>query len=340
MDKEKREALITEFNVDNAMATNQGVFGLPFGFDESEIILYPVPWEVTVSYRTGTAAGPMHLYEASPQIELLDPYMGEPWKKGLFWFDAHITEILRLNNNVRPIAMQYLTAIQQGAEVSADIVEHINHTCAEVKEMIKNVASSLLQDGRKMAIVGGDHSTPLGLIEALADQHGAFGILQIDAHPDLREAYEGFTYSHASIMHNALQYHEGITLTQVGIRDYSPAEWQRMQDDERIHPFCQKDWTMKQLEGTSWKEWVQQIVGTLPEKVYISFDVDGLDPALCPATGTPVPDGLQFDQIAYLLQAIQDSGKQVIGFDLCETGNAEWDGIVSSRLLYKLCGLL
>lgn len=339
MDRDKRDARVDQFDADNSYQTNAGIFGLPFEFEEAEIVLYPVPWETTVSYRTGTAAGPMHLYEASSQIDLYDHQFGEIWKKGIFWFDAHLPEILRLNNNVRPIAQQYLTALQQGVEASEDIANHINATCAEVKETVKNVCVSLLEDDRKIGLVGGDHSTPQGYLEALSDKHGAFGVLQIDAHCDLRKAYEGFTYSHASIFYNMLEYNQELKLTQVGIRDYCLEEKALIDSDNRITTFFDQDIKNSAYSGKLWADVVKEVINTLPEKVYISLDVDGLQPDLCPNTGTPVPGGLTFEELAFLLQEVKESGKEVIGFDLSETGAAQWDGIVSSRLLYKLCGL-
>lgn len=338
--EEKRKQVVDLFDPDNSVATNTGIFGLPFGFDESEIMLYPVPWEATVSFRSGTASGPIHIYEASSQIDLFDHHFGEVWKKGIYWFDAHISEILRLNNNIRPIAQQYITAIEQGINVAQDILDHLNNTCHELKEMVKNVCTSFLADNRKVGIVGGDHSTPQGYLEALSDKHGEFGILQIDAHADLREAYEGFTYSHASIFHNILAYNEKLNLVQVGVRDYSAGERKRIEESENITTFFDADLQAERFEGKTWQQQCNAIINALPQKVYVSFDIDGLTPDCCPETGTPVPGGLSFVQVGYLLNALKEHKKEIIGFDLSETGAAQWDGIVSSRLLYKLCGLL
>lgn len=339
MDKEKRENTIHNFNPDNSIATNAGVFGLPFEFDESEVILYPVPWEVTVSYKDGTANGPYQIFQASPQLDLYDQHFGEVWKKGIHMLNAHVGDIAKLNGNLRPIAKQYIESLEQGGPENPDVLNHVNEACFHLKDTVKNVCASLMEEGHKIGLIGGDHSTPLGYIEALADKHESFGILQIDAHADLRNAYEGFTYSHASIMHNALAYSDNISLVQVGIRDYSKGEKERIDSDARITTFFDADMKSAEFIGKTWSEQVDEIISALPEKVYISFDADGLNPELCPATGTPVPGGLSFDQAAYILIKLKESGKQVIGFDLNETGNAEWDGTVSARLVYKMCGL-
>ena len=131
------------------------------------------------------------------------------------------------------------------------------------------------------------------LRKAIAEKFGDFGILQIDAHCDLREAYEGFVYSHASIMYNALEEIPAITrLVQVGIRDYCEEEWEYIrQSNGRIVTYFDKDIKERQYEGDNWKAIADEIIQQLPEKVYLSFDIDGLDPKLCPNTGTPVQGG-------------------------------------------------
>lgn len=340
MDKEKRDALIERFDPDNSVATNAGVFGLPFELEESEIVLYPVPWEVTASYREGTANAPYQIFQASSQLDLYDHDFGEVWKKGIHMLNAHVGDIAKLNANLRPIAKKHIDALEQGAEAAQEVLNHVNEACFHLNDTVKNVCASLMEQEHKIGLVGGDHSAPLGYMEALSAKYGAFGILQIDAHCDLREAYEGFTLSHASVMHNILAHNEEIELVQVGVRDYSKGEKNRIDTDSRITTFFDADMKKELLSGSTWATQVERIITALPSKVYISFDVDGLSPNLCPLTGTPVPGGLSFDQVNYLLVQLKESGKEVIGFDLSEVGNAQWDGIVGARLLYKLCGLL
>ena len=202
--------------------------------------------------------------------------------------------------------------------------------------------ASLLDEGKIVGLIGGDHSTPLGFIQTLADRHDSFGILQIDAHMDLREAYEGFTYSHASIFHNALQLPSVKKLVQVGIRDFCDAEFERSQSDTRIDTHTMGMIRGKKFDGINWSSYVDQLVESLPEKVYISFDIDGLDPNFCPNTGTPVPGGLDFYEATFLIKKIVAAKKEIIGFDLSEVaglGN-DWDGNVGARILYKLCGAI
>ena len=182
------------------------------------------------------------------------------------------------------------------------------------------------------------------LLKAIAEKHGDFGILQIDAHCDLRKAYENFKYSHASIMYNALEEITQITkLVQVGIRDYSEMEFDYIKNsNERVITFFDKDIKEKIFEGAPWKQITDEIVNKLPQKVYISFDIDGLDPKLCPNTGTPVQGGFETEQIFYLFKKVLQSGRQLIGFDLNEVGIStnEWDENVGARVLFKLCNLM
>ena len=181
-------------------------------------------------------------------------------------------------------------------------------------------------------------------MEKSSKKYKNFGILQIDAHCDLRKAYEGFIYSHASIMYNALEEIPQIQrLVQIGVRDYCEEEWQYISNsNHRIITYFDKEIKERQYEGQTWKKLSEEIISHLPEKVFISFDIDGLDPKLCPNTGTPVQGGFETEQVFYLLKCILQSGRKIIGFDLSETGVSEtdWDANVSARVLFKLCNLM
>ena len=126
----------------------------------------------------------------------------------------------------------------------------------------------------------------------------------------------------------------------LGIRDYSDVEWNYIEEhSDRITVFLDKDIKERQYNGDSWKQVVDDIIETLPQNVYISFDIDGLDPKLCPLTGTPVHGGFEAEQVFFLLRKIKQSGRKFIGFDLSEIGisNNEWDENVGARVLFKLC---
>ena len=220
----------------------------------------------------------------------------------------------------------------------------INEGSLFLNNWVYEQTRDLLQKGKMVGLLGGDHSTPLGFFKAIADKYEDFGILQIDAHMDLRKAYEGFNYSHASIMYNALQEIPQLKrLVQVGIRDYCDEELAYMQQNkERVTVFFDRDIKERQYEGENWKTITDEIVDTLPQNVFISFDIDGLNPQLCPHTGTPVHGGFEVQEIYYLFKKVLKSGRKLIGFDLNEVGisHDEWDENVGARILYKLCNLL
>jgi len=332
----------------NGVGTGEGLFGLPFTPDDAELIVIPVPWEVTVSYRGGAALGPQTVQEASTQVDLFETSIPDAWKLGIALEPAN-EQWAATAAALRADAVRYIEWLSAG-EPDDHVPEfdalpaRINEEGEKLRAWLKKRATDYLDSGRLVAVLGGDHSTPLGLMEALAvryDEGEGFGILQIDAHADLREAYEGFRYSHASIMYNALELKQVKKLVQVGIRDVCEAEAKLAQDaNGRVSVFYDGYLQEERLNGKSWKKMCKKIVSQLPLHVYVSFDIDGLDPKLCPGTGTPVPGGLEFEQACYLIKFLVRSGRRIIGFDLCEVApgtDPDWNGSVGARLLYKLC---
>ena len=343
MQKEEREILrkqkLENFNENENGLRDHGIFGLPFGVEESELILLPLPWEATVSYATGTALGPKAILEASQQIDLYDTLHTDAWKQGIAMFD--ISEDIILNGKeLRKKTEKYLEEYFKG-EINQELKKEINEECFLFKENVKKITKELLDQDKFVGIVGGDHSVPLGYIEALGEKYKSFGILHIDAHADLRNAYEGLEYSHASIFFNALKIKNMEKLVQVGIRDFSKSE-QELVDKEsgRVVMFTDYDINKALFTNSSWDKICNDIVKELPENIYLSFDIDGLLPHLSPNTGTPVMGGFTDSQMIYLFEKVLESGKKIIGFDLCEVApgaDGQWDGNVGSRILYKLC---
>jgi agmatinase len=336
---------LTVFDHNSVGNPNNNIFGLPFSEEDARLVLIPVPWEVTVSYRAGTARAPERLFKSSLQIDIYDAEMKDIWRKG-FYMREPDKKILLKSDYLRKEAELYINYISQGENVASNkfmckTLKEVNEGSSFLNKWVFDQTSELLEKGKLVGIVGGDHSTPLGFLKALAETHKDFGILQIDAHCDLRSSYEGFTHSHASIMYNAVnEVPEIKKLVQVGIRDYSDVEWDFVSANaDKILVFLDKDIKERQYNGDTWKQIVDDIVATLPQYVYISFDIDGLDPKLCPLTGTPVHGGFEANQVFFLLKKIQESGRKFIGFDLCEIGisNNEWDENVGARVLFKLC---
>ncbi len=339
---------LSNFDPNSVGNPNNNIFGLPFNEDEARLIILPVPWEVTVSYGAGTARAADQVFKASLQVDLFDPDMIDGWKQGFYMRNVD-KKVLLKSDYLRKEAELYIDYISKGDEVELNkfmckSLKDINEGSKFMNEWVYQQTKELLEKGKLVALLGGDHSTPLGFFRAQAEKHGEFGILQIDAHHDFREGYEGFKYSHASIMYNALnEIPELKQLVQVGIRDFSEGEFQfAKENSERVTSFYDQDIKERMYEGESWKNIVDEIIGKLPEKVHISFDIDGLDPKLCPGTGTPVAGGFETEQVMYLFKKLAASGKQLIGFDLVEIGlgDTDWNANVGARLLFRMCNLL
>lgn len=337
----KKSEKLTSFDPNAPANTNAGIFGLPFDEAESDIIIYPVPWEVTVSYSAGTADGPEAIREASFQVDLYDAYQPGVWKNGIYMV-APNPEFRERSDKFRNIAKGIIDELSEAKQPSESLYHQVNQQCQWMIETVKQETTQLLNANKKVILLGGDHSTPLGYIQALAEKHQNFGILQIDAHFDLRIAFEGFTYSHASVMYNALKTKQVTKLVQVGIRDFCEEEVNESKND-RISVWYDEAMKEAQYRGKTWNEICEEIVTQLPQKVYLSFDIDGLDPKLCPNTGTPVAGGLEYAEAIYLIKKVKESGRIFIGADLNEVApgeNSDWDANVAARLLFRLCHIL
>jgi len=339
---------LSQFDPNSAGNPNNNIFGLPFSEEEARVVILPVPWEVTVSFGSGTARAAEQIMKASLQVDLFDPDVADGWKEG-FYLKETDSKILFKSDYLRKEAELYIDYISKGEAIEnnkfmSKALKEVNEGGHFLNNWVYQQTKDLLAQGKLVALLGGDHSTPLGFYKAIAEKWGEFGILQIDAHCDLRDAYEGFEYSHASIMFNTLkEVPQMQKLVQVGIRDYSEGEHQFIKgNSNRLKTYFDRDIRVRQYEGETFKQIVAEIIDQLPQKVFISFDIDGLDPKLCPNTGTPVQGGFETEQVFYLFNKLRESGKQIIGFDLCEVSTSEtgWDANVGARILFKLCNLL
>lgn len=333
------------FDPSGVALDNGNLYGLPFTADTASLIVLGVPWEATVSYHAGTAQGPERVRQASSQIDLYDLDHPEAWRQGIF-MPPLADHWLGLNQTARAAAGRVMEATETGLGPSdrsdlAAALTQVNQACEAMNQWVYSHSREALERGQRVGLVGGDHSVPLGYIRALTEFNPEFGILHIDAHADLRCAYQGFTYSHASIMYNVLPLPQVTRLVQVGLRDVCQEEVALMAEvGDRLIPFYDAHLKAEHYRGLSWESQCQRIIASLPDRVYVSFDIDGLDPKLCPHTGTPVPGGLDLPEVFYLLQRLVASGRRIIGFDLSEVGDGEWDGNVGARIVYKLCCLM
>ncbi|MEM9389886.1 MAG: agmatinase family protein [Bacteroidota bacterium] len=331
----------------NAPAISDTLFGLPFNEDHSDLILIPAPWEVTVSYGSGAANGPQAILDASGQVDLHLPHIKDAWTMGMHLLV--ISKELKEENDIhRDLASKYIKWLEnsQGDPIPDElkiIPNAVNEVCEKLNIYIKSQSLKYLGRNKVVGLIGGDHSTPLGLINAVTEHFGRTGILQIDAHADLRRSYADFTYSHASIMYNALKNPKIDKLVQVGVRDFCKEESTFIENSKgRVVTFLDQNVKRDLYHGHSWVDICEKIVAELPKQVYLSIDIDGLDPKLCPNTGTPVPGGLEFFELIHLVETVVRSGRKIVGFDISEVapGKDEWDANVGAWLLYNVGSLV
>jgi agmatinase len=337
--------MATSFDPSAAAAPDSGIFGLPHSPDEAHVVLVPVPFEATTSYGGGTSQGPSAILEASRQVDLFDVETGRPYERGIALLPES-KAVLSWNDRAKQRAQLVIEAggVRPDQPELRDAAAEVNELCEKMNDFVYQATRQWISKGKLVGAIGGDHSISFGIIQAHAEKYPGLGVLHLDAHADLRKAYEGFSWSHASIMFNVMNQLRGVkSLVQVALRDMSQEEHQFIEGSNgRIHAYFDSTLQQKQFDGVPWNRQVDEIVSHLPEQVYLSFDIDGLDPVLCPHTGTPVPGGLSFPQATALIAGVVRSGRTIVGFDLTEVApdpdGGEWDGNVGARLLYKMIG--
>lgn len=328
-----------------APAIGDGIYGLRFAPEDARVVLVPVPWEPTTSYGRGAARGPAAILRASRQVDLFDVQTGRPYEQGIAMLDPD-PEIAAWNAEACAAAEPVIAA---GGASLGDVdlgprLARVNALSEALNGRVAAVARDLIARDKLVVVVGGDHATPLGSIAAHAERFPGLGVLHLDAHADLREAYEGFTFSHASIMFNVARISGVGRIVQIGLRDLSEEEHGRIVGSGgRISALFDVDVARRTFEGEPFAKIVREVLADLPRDVYVSFDIDALDPSLCPHTGSPVPGGLSFQQAVGVIAYVVESGRRIVGFDLTEVAPGpegdEWDGNVGARLVYKMIGL-
>lgn len=339
---------MSDYDPSGTASYTVGLFGIPTKLESAKVVVIPVPWEVTTSYGSGTSRGPLSVWKASPQIDLFDLELKTSYEQG-YHLLALPEDLQKLNDDLKPKALKVREFLEEKGELDATmkpVLDEINAGCARMSEWVHKQAMEALKRGQIPAVLGGDHSSPEGNIRACSEMFkGRIGVLHVDAHADLRDKYQGFERSHASIMNNVMNAPwKPEKLVQVAIRDFSQEEFAMIRERQDITTFFDLYLKRDGFEGKTWADTCNSIVEVLPRQVYVSFDIDGLSPEYCPSTGTPVPGGLSFDQANYLLATLVRSGRRIVGFDLNEVApnpddeGDEWDGNVGARLLYKMCG--
>jgi agmatinase len=264
-------------------------------FDDSRVVILPVPVDRTTSYVSGTRNGPREILEASSHMELWDEEVGA---------DVHGVGIFTLPAMELPFGEM-----------------------APLVEEIRRVAGEVLARGKFLVTLGGEHSITPPLVAAAASRFSGLSVLQIDAHADLRDCYMGTPHNHACAMRRSLEY---APVTQVGIRSMSTEEAEAVAG---LNTTIFYDATMRKDPA-----WIERVVDTLGESVYITIDVDGLDPAIMPATGTPEPGGLSWYEMLALLRATI-ARKSVVACDVVELSPLPGlmaPNFLCAKLVYKI----
>lgn len=271
--------------------------GLDQGEGDVDVAILSLPYELTTSYGQGTALGPMACIEASAQVELYDAHLGQDLPAGLSM------------HTIQPWDGEEPTLLKQLDSMVGYLIPWFKGDCFPI-------------------CLGGEHGILPPIMEAvrhnpLVQQDlSNLTVVQIDAHGDLREQLDGEKYSHACAAARALDAGIG-SLLQVGIRAYSMEEHERMLTDERITTFFAKD-TQSPCNGAQhWETWLKTI-SSIEGPVHLTIDIDGLDGALVPATGTPVPGGLTYWQVHETIQALFNAPNAVVvSADVNEIGVQE-----------------
>lgn len=270
-------------------------------FEKSKVLIFPVSYEGTVSYGGGTGAGAEAIIKASRNMELYEEELdAEVYKIGI-----HTLEELK----------------------AAETPE------AMANELYKR-AKELVATGKFVCMLGGEHSISSPVIRAHAEHFHDISVLQIDAHADLRDEYDGTKWSHASIMARVVKDLK-IPAVQVGIRSLSTDEARSLADLPNTKIFWAKD-----IVGKT--GWIEQVVESLSDNVYLTFDIDAFDPSLVSTTGTPEPGGLGWYETLELLRAVC-AKKRIVGMDLVELAadeNQNAPAFLCAKLLYKIFGYI
>lgn len=366
------------FDPDGLTSAEDGLFGLPTKREDARIIVLPAPFDGTTSFGVGCALGPEAIRSVSNQIDLFDLQFGRVYEAGIY-IDEPIEGLRERSDRTRALADAILnrparrppgsppelakrideeSSLPGRASCPSERLVELNRLGDETEALVRAAVSRVLAEGRTPVLLGGEHAMSLGAILAAAEQAGrrgdTIGVLQIDAHMDMHDAYAGMKHSHASVMFNALRTAPAVSkIVQVGIRDFAEREHHVAKEHaDRVVTFFDLELRRRQDAGASWRSLCAEMIEPLPEYAYITFDIDGLDPSLCPNTGTPVPGGLSFHEASELLEALARSGRTIIAADLVEvTPGAvgmgagtlprhtdSWDANVGARTLYKLIG--
>ena len=333
-----------KFNHNKAVMANGNIFGFPGNEKDADIVIIPIPWDATVSIRKGSHLAPQAILNASTQLEFFHHDVENAFDINVFMTEVS-SEWKKINNRCSEKSSEYIRYFEEEGQEKAESyfkkeIENINYTQSILAQNLKERCHSLIKENKIMGVLGGDHSVALGSIQAINDEYDDFGILQIDAHADLKKNYFGFEQSRNSIMRNVLNTCPNMSkLIQIGVRELSEEEFTFSKEESRISTYY--DWDVKKelLNGKTWLEIVKNIIREMPNNIYVSFDIDGLKPYLCPNTSTPKDGGFELNEIQFLLKELVNAGKKIVGFDLCEVSpnvDNDIDAYIGAKALWEL----
>ncbi|UCE46996.1 MAG: agmatinase [Phycisphaerales bacterium] len=262
------------------------------GAEGAGIVIIPVAYDGTSTWMKGADEGPSAIIEASVNMELYDIETdSEVYKRGIFTEEAI------------------------GGQI----------TTKEMIDSVHDMVRYYLEQDKFTVIVGGEHSVSIGSIKAHAERYDKLTVLQLDAHADLRQEYNGSKYNHACVMARAK---ELCPIVQVGVRSMSAGE-KELADKSRM--FLADD-----IHDNTY--WIEKVISELSDNVYVTIDLDVFDPSIVPSTGTPEPGGLLWYEVLTFLKTVSEN-KNVVGFDvveLCPDGNNRAPDFLAAKLIYKL----
>lgn len=308
---------------------------------DADLVIVSAPWSVTSDYGRGATYTPDAVIDASAESNLYDVESGfsAEGRVATVEIDYNIQELSEhLGRDVERVVNR---AFDAGAlEYAKRKVKHINQGFAEMHSSVYKQTKHWVSKGKAVAVVGGDHSVSFGAIKAVAEHYKDVGVLFIDAHADFACSKKGFPYSHRSVARNVIEEISSVSrLVEVGVRDIDKSELDALLANEKVELFLAEKVAGMRFEGESWGNICREMVEKLPQKVYVSLDIDALKIEFCTHTNTPVPGGMTFDEVVYLINCVVKSGRQIVGFDITEVVSNlddKMDAIVAVRLLTKM----
>ena len=330
---------------DEAVGDGGYYFGEKGGPADAEIVIVSAPWSVTADFGRGATYTPDAVIDASLESNLYDVVTGLSAEGCVATaeIDYNIQEcsellgreaerIAKRTNDAEPASI---------GEYRARKIAHINEGFSEMHASIYKQVRHWVSKGKRIALVGGDHSVAFGAVKAIAEHYSEVGVLFIDAHADFAREGEIYKYSHRSIARNIVEEIRDVAhLVEVGVRDISRAETEALLANEKVELFLAERLAAKRFEGSSWGDLCREVVAKLPQKVYVSFDIDALKIEFCNNTNAPVPGGMTFDEVLYLVNTVVESGREIVGFDISEVVSSldnKMDAIVGAKVLAKMC---